>query len=190
VPDTFNDEIHVFYYLPDGKMNYHVYPATTDPGTYWLNNPMMPKGTAVLKEGQYVNTYGIGLHRGQKSALVQVRPVTVLRDDDRDEWIDFESPEDTGMFGINIHYPSGQGGNKSIERDSAGCQVFEWNNDFVQFMLLCEQHRARYGNRFTYTLVDFRAKRKVLLKRLATGAMIAASLIFGYIKYQEANEQT
>src|SRR6478735_7013793 len=63
-PNSFDDEIHVFYKKPDGKWNYHVFPATTDPGTFWLNNPTYPQGTAILAQGQNLDAYSIGKHRG------------------------------------------------------------------------------------------------------------------------------
>ena len=72
--NSFDDEIHVFYTKPDGKWNYHIFPATTDPGTFWLNNPAYPQGTAILAQGQNRNAYSIGLHRGKYEALVQVKP--------------------------------------------------------------------------------------------------------------------
>ncbi|MDZ7648478.1 MAG: hypothetical protein U5K54_15520 [Cytophagales bacterium] len=46
---------------PDGKWEYHIYPATTDPGTFWLNNPSFPQGTAILAQGQHVDSYSIGI---------------------------------------------------------------------------------------------------------------------------------
>src|SRR5689334_13779142 len=74
MPERFDDEIHVFYKAAPFKWEYHVFKATTDPGTYWLLNPMQPQGTAILAQGQYVNAYAIGLHHGQYPALVQNAP--------------------------------------------------------------------------------------------------------------------
>lgn len=157
-PNSFDDAIYVFYNNADGSPVEHRFQATTDPGTYWLKNPLSPQGTAILKEGQYLNTYGIGLHRGKYLALVQQRPVTVLRDYDRNAILDFmNGKEETGFFGINIHRASENGTTKQVDHYSAGCQVFASATDFILFMSLCEQHKARYGNQFTYTLIDQRA---------------------------------
>jgi hypothetical protein len=71
VPNSFDDEIHVFYTKSDGSWNYHIWPATTDPGTFWLNNPVYEQGTAILAQGQYQNSYAIGKHKGLYNALVQ-----------------------------------------------------------------------------------------------------------------------
>src|SRR5262245_17414123 len=102
VPNRFDDEIHVFYAKSDGSWNYHIWPATTDPGTFWLNNPVYEQGTAILAQGQYQNSYAIGKHKGLYEALVQTKPVTVIRDYDRDALLDFYNGEkQTGNFGIN-----------------------------------------------------------------------------------------
>jgi hypothetical protein len=157
-PNAFDDIIYVFFNNNEGKLIEHKFPATTDPGTYWLQNPMNPQGTAILKEGQYINTYGLGLHRGKYMALVQKRPVTVMRDYDRNAVLDFmNGKEDKGLFGINIHRASESGTTKIVDHFSAGCQVFASATDFILFMSLCERHKSFYGNDFTYTLIDERA---------------------------------
>ena len=157
-PNAFDDTIYVFFNNSEGKLVEHKFQATTDPGTYWLKNPMNPQGTAILKEGQYLNTYGLGLHRGKYMALVQKRHVTVLREYDRNAVLDFlNGTPDTGLFGINIHRASESGTTKVVEHYSAGCQVFANATDYLLFMTLCERHKQLYGNQFTYTLIDERA---------------------------------
>jgi hypothetical protein len=157
-PNSFDDSIYVFFNNNEGKLIEHRFPATTDPGTYWLKNPMNPQGTAILKEGQYLNTYSLGLHRGKYMALVQVRPVTVMRDYDRNAVLDLLNGKmDKGLFGINIHRASESGTTKTVDQYSAGCQVFANATEYIQFMQLCERHRQLYGNQFSYTLIDQRA---------------------------------
>ena len=119
VPNTFNDRITVVYKDDVGQWQFQSFPATTDPGTFWLKNPLNPQGTAVLKAGQYLNSHVIGLHRSKYLALVQRSPVTVIREVKRDGTFDFSGKEDTGLT----------------------------------FMALCEQHKQRYGNTFSYTLL-------------------------------------
>jgi len=157
-PNKFDDSINVFYKNEKGIWIFISYAATTDPGTYWLQNPLNEQGTAILKEGQYIGAYQIGLHRGKYKALVQKRPVTVMRDYDRNAVLDFlNGNEDTGMFGINIHHAAGTGTTKTVDQYSAGCQVFANVNEFNGAMNLCEHHKELYGNDFTYTLIDQRA---------------------------------
>ena len=157
-PNAFDDSIYVFYVDKEGKLIQQKFQATTDPGTYWLQNPMNPQGTAILKQGQYIGSHAMGLHRGKYMALVQQRPVTVMRDYDRNAILDFNNGrEDTGLFGINIHRASETGTTKVVDHYSAGCQVFASITDFILFMSLCERHKGLYGNSFTYTLIDERA---------------------------------
>ena len=157
-PNSFDDTIYVFFNNSEGKLVEHKFPATTDPGTYWLRNPMNPQGTAILKEGQYLNCYGLGLHRGKYLAVVQKRPVNVIRDYNRDAFLDFmNGKEENGLFGINIHRASEIGTTKVVDKYSAGCQVFSNQTEFIKFLQLCERHKNLYGNVFTYTLLDERA---------------------------------
>ncbi len=165
-PNSFDDKIHVFFMNSEGKLIQYEFEATTDPGTYWLRNPMNPQGTAILKEGQYLSTYGVGLHRGKYMALVQKRPVTVLRDYDRNATLDFMNGKvDKGLFGINIHRASETGTTKTVDQYSAGCQVFASSTEYILFMQLCERHRQLYGNEFTYTLIDERAVNREAKKK-------------------------
>ena len=183
--NQFDDELHVFYMDDRGKWKDHIFPITTDPGTYWLKNPLAPQGTAILAEGQYKDAYGIAKHRGKYYALCQINgPVTVIRDYDRNAWLDFmNGTKQTGMFGINIHRARSVGKTKRIDDFSAGCQVFKHASDFVAFMALCEKHRQLYGNTFTYTLIDFRTMRRETLKRLAIGATLFGMGTLTYLRY-------
>lgn len=184
VANRFDDQIHVFYKTDGLLWNYHVYKATTDPGTFWLKNPMQPQGTAVLAQGQYVDAYQIGLHKGKYKALVQCKPVTVIRDYDRDAVLDFiNGIRITGMLGINIHRASKTGTTVTVDKYSAGCQVFADAGDFDDFMDLCERHRQLYGNKFTYTLIDFRAIRRETAKRLLLAGTTALALGWGLWEY-------
>lgn len=165
-PNSFDDTMYIFWKDDAGKWQGKFYNITTDPGTYWLNNPENPQGTAILKEGQYINSHQIGLHRGNYKALTQKNPVTVLRDYDRNAVLDFvNGKEDTGLFGINIHRASATGTTKTIDKYSAGCQVFENADDFANFLSLADKHKDLYGNNFTYTLVDERAYNRMLKRR-------------------------
>jgi hypothetical protein len=151
LPNRFDDELHVFYKTSPLHWEYHSFKITTDPGTFWLKNPMQAQGTAILAEGQNINAYSIGLHRGHYNALVQRKPITIIRDYNRDAVLDFYNGKKTkGYYGINIHRANRVGKTKHIDKNSAGCQVFENASDFEVFMKLCEKHKSLYGNQFTY----------------------------------------
>lgn len=151
--NDFDDAIIVVYKCK-GKWRKNIFCCTTDPGKYYLNNPCCTDGCAILKEGQYKGAWKIGLHKGQYRALVQQKPVSVYRDNNKDNVFDFNPKTiQTGVFGINIHHA----GVNSIQVDkwSAGCQVFNNLDEYNSFMRLCQcQIDYGHGNSFTYTLIN------------------------------------
>jgi len=153
-PGKFDDTLYVFWKFK-GKWTLHSYSITTDPGQYYLKHPMNVNGTVILKPGQYRGMWKIGLHKGKYKALVQARPVTVIRDRNKDDILDFDSPnEQTGMFGINLHHASSYGVSENVGRWSAGCQVFADIEEFNEMMDLAERAKANWGNSFSYTLLE------------------------------------
>jgi hypothetical protein len=59
---------------------------------HWI---LQPKSTAILAQGQYKGAYKIGLHQGKYKALVEAKPITVIRDYDRNAKLDFKNPWNT-----------------------------------------------------------------------------------------------
>jgi hypothetical protein len=176
-PNKFDDQLYVFYKNESSNWEFKEYPITTDTGTYWLLNPMSRLGTAMLKEGQYIDAYKQGLHRGKYTALVQQKPVTTYRDYDRNAVFDFGQKETTGNYGINIH-KAGED-SQDVDKWSAGCQVFQKSDDFQEFMQLTDKHKANYGNNFTYTLLDERAVARKGRRFLLYGGMSASVIAIG-----------
>ena len=180
-PNKFDDLIYAFWKNEAGQWEGKYFSATTDPGTYYLKNPLSNLGTAILKEGQYVDAYGIGKHKGQYDALTQQKPITVIRDYDRNAILDFNNGrEEKGLFGVNIHKA---GANSSeVNTWSAGCQVFQKSADFNDFMALARKHKEKYGNKFTYTLIDERAYNRGLKRKgtyVLAGLLVAGALWVG-----------
>jgi hypothetical protein len=151
----FDDRIAYFTYDNNGKLIGKIASATTDPSTTYLEKPINLNGTAILKSGEYKDAYKIGLHRGKYQAVVQNKPVTVIRDNDRNAIINYFGKTDTGMFGINIHRATiGKNNEFLIDKDSAGCQVFQKVADFNDFMLMANKSKEVNGNSFSYILLD------------------------------------
>jgi len=151
---NFDDYIAYFWYDDKGVLQGKISLATTDPSVGFLNDPLQSKGTAILKSGQYLDAYKIGYHKGEYLALVQDKPVTVIRDNDRNDLLNFFSTTESGLFGINIHKSSIGGNYLIIGKDSAGCQVFQDPSDFLHMMQAAQVSKSKYGNSFTYTLID------------------------------------
>ena len=156
VTNKFDDKITLSFKC-DGQWEYYIYDCTTDPGRYWVENIMRKEGVAVLKEGQYRGSHIIRLHQGRYEALGQDRNVTVYRDNNKDGKYDLDpNNTQTGLFGINIHRATKWGGKNSSQVDnwSAGCQVIASNDDWHEFMDICRVAKDKWGNRFTYTLIE------------------------------------
>lgn len=180
-PNKFDDQLYVFYKDESNNWVLKEYPITTDTGTFWLLNPMSSLGSAMLKEGQYIDAYKQGLHKGQYTALIQQKPVTTYRDYDRNAIFDFGQNESTGMYGINIHKAGAD--SQDVNKWSAGCQVFQKSDDFQEFMQLTDKHKANYGNNFTYTLLDERAVARKGRRFLLYGGMSASVIAIGISLY-------
>ena len=151
--NKFDDLLRVVFKDSSGAWVDLSFGCTTDPGTYYRLEPPLVQGTAILAAGQYRSAYQIGLHQGRYEALVQRAPVTVYRDDNRDERLDFDpDTREDGWFGINIH----RAGSDStvVNRWSAGCQVIANAAEFDIFMSIVKKSAALYGNSFTYTLLE------------------------------------
>lgn len=150
--NSFNDYMFCTYFV-DNVVFFHIWKITTDPGLYWLLKPMKVSGTAILVPGQYRGVYKLDKHRGKYYALCQrYGAVTVFRDANKDNIIDYTDQREEGWFGINIH----KAGlfSKYVGKWSAGCQVFQSSRDFRQFMTIVYKAKEEWGNKFTYTLLE------------------------------------
>ena len=130
VTNAFDDCITLSYKV-EGEWQFHCFKCTTDPGTHWVENVMNKDGVAILKPGQYRGSHKLRLHAGKYLALGQQKPV-------------------------NIHRATGRAGGKStrVDRWSAGCQVIGDNDDWHEFLDVCQTAREIWGNSFTYTLLE------------------------------------
>ena len=158
VTNAFDDKITISYKI-EGEWQYHEFNCTTDPGSHWVDHPMLEKGVAILKPGQYRGSHKLRLHQGKYLALGQKKDVTVYRDGTLDGKYDFnEDNTDTGLFGINIHRATARKGGKStrVDKWSAGCQVIADNDDWHEFLDICQAAREIHGNSFSYTLLESR----------------------------------
>ncbi|MGZ5620565.1 MAG: hypothetical protein ACXWFG_06825 [Methylobacter sp.] len=150
--NTFNDLLCVLYEA-DGRQVLEQYPITTDPGVYYREHPINVDGAAILKPGHYKGCWQIGAHQGKYLALVQRGEMTVYRDRNKDKKLDLDH-EQTGYFGINLHRAGQNAHTLKTDKVSAGCQVFANSKDFDAVMKLAQQSAAKYGNSFSYTLLD------------------------------------
>jgi len=150
--NRFNDLVCVAFKA--GGLEYvFAFAATTDPGLYYRKNPCNVKGTAIMKPGQYRGLWSLGKHQGRYDALVQSGVVTVYRDADQDDKLDM-AMDASGFFGINLHRARENGTSLRVDKWSAGCQVIACSTDFDLLMALCRKGAEKWGNSFTYTLIN------------------------------------
>lgn len=145
LPNQFDDFFGVIQ-----NNNVEWFTCTTNPGTHWLKNLLNPKGAALLKPNQYVDTWKIGLHQGKYEALVQAKEVVVYRDNNKDDKADESSVTEKGIFGINIHRANEKMVSKFIDKWSAGCTVLNNPADFKKVLDLA---KASKKSLFTYSLL-------------------------------------
>lgn len=151
--NTFNDRLCVAFRVDTRPMLFS-FPCTTDPGVFYRENPANVNGTAILPTGQHFGLWQVGKHQGRYDALVQRAPVTVIRDRNADNALDFHGNNETGLFGINCHRAAEQGTSVQVDRWSAGCQVLANAEDFDVLMALAKKAITLWGNGFTYTLLE------------------------------------
>lgn len=137
--------------------------ATTDPGKYYLQNPMNNKGTIIMVPGQYLKCYAKGLHAGKYDCFKQVAPMGYVRDDNKDTILDFKLYRDPilkgqhyfkNISGTNLHRASEWKIIQLVERYSAGCQVIQ-DPTFYSRLLSIRDVAITHGQKlFDYTLFE------------------------------------
>lgn len=152
--NKFDDFVGIAFRDGDLKKVVHIWPATTDPGKYWLKHPLNTDGTFILAPGQFSGMWSLGNHRGSP-AFVQTGKAKGYRDNDLDDEHDMDP--DTiveGRFGINGHKSNPYSESYYIDKWSAGCQVWKKAKDHEEALKIAKKSANLYGNKFTYTLLE------------------------------------
>jgi hypothetical protein len=137
-PNEFND-LRLVFEVKNGKPQIvGKWEATTEPGTHYTQSPMNAGGAARIKFGQY-KAWRFGLHGVSvpHRALVQVSPVSVHRDANKDysrsgDFID------TGIFAINQHWGYDYPRN-DVNMAGAGCLVGRRTAGHQEFLKIIER---------------------------------------------------
>jgi hypothetical protein len=88
--------------------------ASTNPGLYFINHPITPRGCAQLCEG--IHMFRSGVHNDHFPAFVQAEDFQINRLNAQGQIIS----QQCGQFGIHLH--SG-GPGENVDQYSAGCQI-------------------------------------------------------------------
>jgi hypothetical protein len=149
-PNEFDDLLGVY---DNGTITWHT--GTTNPGVHWLKTFLNPKGTAVLAEGQHLNAWVVGKHKGQYEALVQYAPLPVYRDNNKNDKSEQIGKAVYGHYGINQHRANANAISKVIDKWSAGCQVRNNPKEYEEFMKLCKNSGVKYFSCILFNEKDF-----------------------------------
>ena len=157
--NEFNGLICVLWIDEQNRTHIEHFPATTKAGIHWLLAPMNKAGTAILIPGQYRGAYKIGKHNRSRpsrtyTALEQKEPMKYWRDNNKDKTHDYSGKVYEGNHKTNIHRSSTTWMSKFVDKWSAGCQVITGPENWARFLQLCRRSETRYGNSFTYTLLN------------------------------------
>jgi hypothetical protein len=158
--DIYNDRRIVFEFVDGEPKILGNWLATTEPGTYFTENPLNRRGAARISFGQYKNTWQVGTHvgpsgRSAHEGLIESKSVSVARDINRDGKRPGD-PIEIGQIGLNQHRGSGNS-SKRIGRESAGCLVGwspEEHTEFMNIIKADSRYRSNSSYRFTTTIFN------------------------------------
>lgn len=183
IAGTFNDIEVVCYYNYLNNWTVDIYNITTDPSELSLINTKNKLGCAIIMPQQMLGAYKLDYHKGKKDhpALIQVLPVLVARDNNKDKMLDMEIPEhdntfvsidenkivttrytnkgnlvfttQLGLFGLNNHRASQWSILNKIGLYSEGCMVHQNPLKYKErFIYVLNKALEYYPNKFTITL--------------------------------------
>lgn len=159
--DLFDDLLGVSCGDEQGNIVHLFHEATVDPGLFYLKNELLnPKGTFVLKPGQYRGCWEKGKHKGKYIALVQKQGYSKFQgwrdnrlDGEIQRQLDVNGNFYQDVSGMNMHRSS-ETLSSIIGKFSAGCQVRQVNAQHKAIMTVIDKSLQRFGNSFSYTLFD------------------------------------
>lgn len=120
--------------------------ATTEPGSHYTFQPMNPKGAARIAFGQY-KAWSVGIHGNADphEALVQVEPVTVYRDFNKDFKRTGDKLDTGDDFYINQHWGYDAPVN-DIKNAASGDLVGRTREGHREFMAIIKQDKRYVAN--------------------------------------------
>ncbi len=129
-PNQFNDSRFLVEVSPTPRL-VGAWEASIEPGNRYTKQPMNASGAAQIQvPGQY-KAWRIGKHKGREIALVQVVPVNIVRDKNRNGKVDEGDKKEHSQIGANQHSASDQ---QLVDGASAGCPVGRTSKGHQEFM--------------------------------------------------------
>jgi len=161
--DTFDDLGWCAYIDENNTPQIQFFWCTTDPGKYWLQNPMKEEGCAIMVPNQYKEVLGVGKHNGKYECFKQLGPMSYVRDNNKDTILDFSLYRDPekrkkalfwAIINSNVHRASEFHNVPIIGRYSASCQVVQNPQTFKKLIELRDKSFSAGFSRWDYTLFE------------------------------------
>jgi hypothetical protein len=154
-PNQFNDSRFLVEVNPTPRL-IGAWEASIEPGNYYTKQPMNVEGAAQIQvPGQY-KAWRVGKHKGRELALVQVAPVDIIRDKNRNGKVDEGDLKEHSLIGANQHSANDQ---QFVDGASAGCPVGRTSKGHQEFMRFLQQDADYKANKnFTFPTSFISAK--------------------------------
>ncbi|MEM6404786.1 MAG: hypothetical protein AAF757_31940 [Cyanobacteria bacterium P01_D01_bin.116] len=155
IPNQFNDSRFLVEVNPTPRL-VGAWEASIEPGNYYTKKPMNASGAAQIQVPGHYKAWRIGKHKGREIALVQVAPVHIIRDFNRNSKVDKEDKKEYSIIGANQHSGSDQ---KFVDNASAGCPVGRTRKGHQEFMsYLYKDIDYQANNHFIFSTAFIKAK--------------------------------
>lgn len=176
--DKFSDRMYALWKDGSGEWKMKYWSVSTIPGKKpgksdrakgykTLKDAVGPSrgGLGILKPAQFIDVYYMDYHKGsakEARAMKTKGKQLAYRDQNYGSSKITYSNEDKSNkkgganFAMYIHkaYSTGAGKNNyGVQNWSEGCQVFQDPKCLNQYFDICEIHKKKYGNSFSYTLI-------------------------------------
>ena len=154
-PNQFNDSRFLVEVNPTPQL-VGAWEASIEPGKHYTHQPMNAKGAAQIQVPGHYKAWRIGKHKGREIALVQVAPVNIIRDFNRNSKVDKGDKKEYSIIGANQHSGSDQ---KFVDNASAGCPVGRTSKGHQEFMsYLHKDVDFQANNNFIFSTSFIKAK--------------------------------
>jgi hypothetical protein len=145
-PNRFNDSRFLVEVNPTPRL-VGAWEASIEPGSHYTKQPMNSQGTAQIQVPGHYKAWRIGKHKNRELALVQVAPVDIIRDKNRNGKLDEGDEKEYSQIGVNQHSASDQ---KLVDSASAGCPVGRTSKGHQEFMSFLQKD-VDYKNNKSFT---------------------------------------
>jgi hypothetical protein len=134
-PNQFNDSRFLVEINPTPRL-IGAWDASVEPGNHYTKQPMNANGAAHIQLSKQYKAWRIGKHKGRELALVQVKPVDIIRDKNRNGKVDEGDKQERSLIGANQHSANNQ---QLVDDASAGCPVGRTSKGHQEFMGFLQQ---------------------------------------------------